>query len=364
MAGYVLSEAAIEKLRRTTDAEGRRVQNRPGRPAALPVDDGQAPEVYIVKATTGIAAFASSTPGSAECDVYRIATDGTLEGIENLVRTVYNLSTTALATNGIGLAVRDKFGQWFLTERSTLGGSGTNTITVTLHSSLGTIGDLDFTGTTKLSFEYDAGFAITAVSGTNALVTMADASATTRGTMGIVAQTFSGEKTFADKLFAQDGAEIDEFIRSSSIGVYTGTYAYLKQDLTSGQVRVGQWSSSGVSPSPTGTFLQFDIGSGSGSPPVCLLAADCPTGVGTTYDCRFMVERVTNTGAGYVWSSFGGATGTDVLGNDFVGGVVNGVATTLSGTTGNLLTIGGGGSLANASLSSLLQAAGGITGTL
>lgn len=83
-----------------------------------PEDGYQGPEVYVATAPVGgIPALtagvgtAGDVPGAAECVVHQIdRTRPTIDASSGAPRTVYNLSTTAVAGGATILAVRDKFG--------------------------------------------------------------------------------------------------------------------------------------------------------------------------------------------------------------------------------------------------------------
>lgn len=82
-----------------------------------------APEVYIAKVpTAGIPAMSGVVPGSAECDIYRIADSGTatpsLEAVDLYTKTVYNTLSTAASAGYVPIS-RDKFGHWLIS-----GGNG------------------------------------------------------------------------------------------------------------------------------------------------------------------------------------------------------------------------------------------------
>ncbi len=161
--GFILNEADRDALEAMLEEfRGRRL-NTTGRPR--PGEDLiiQAPEVYAAKAPeAGIPALTFSvgpgetgtgsdsvntaviTPGSAECEVYRLldsaGTDGSvfLESAD-FTRTVYNLSTERAPGNAWALIARDKFGSWWLAgapfgpdlpEPGTGTGTGTGAVTI------------------------------------------------------------------------------------------------------------------------------------------------------------------------------------------------------------------------------------------
>jgi hypothetical protein len=51
--GYVLTEDSLRTVRESVAGTKRQLQNPTGRPYALPVDDGQAPEVYVAAVPVG-----------------------------------------------------------------------------------------------------------------------------------------------------------------------------------------------------------------------------------------------------------------------------------------------------------------------
>jgi hypothetical protein len=80
----------------------------------------RSPEVYIARPTedTGIPALTEEagtgigdTPGSAECDIYRINLAGDLEPVGDYSQTVFNLSVVPIPQQWI-IVERDKYGAW------------------------------------------------------------------------------------------------------------------------------------------------------------------------------------------------------------------------------------------------------------
>lgn len=92
------------------------------RQAGSAPDDDQlwTPEVYVAYVPSAISALAPHTTGTiaddvvtgVACRMFRLnEIDGTLTDI-NLSRTLYNLTSSAIAADTWALAVRDKFGRW------------------------------------------------------------------------------------------------------------------------------------------------------------------------------------------------------------------------------------------------------------
>lgn len=115
--GYYLSpEEAADFL-----AMRQEFRTRRGNPQLRPAENpstGPAPEVYVAKAPTGgIPPITGTTPGSAECDIYRLVDSG-LEAVgAGVSRTVYNLSTFRF--NSWVTLTRDKYGKWFAQQSAT-----------------------------------------------------------------------------------------------------------------------------------------------------------------------------------------------------------------------------------------------------
>ena len=87
-------------------------------PQPEPISAFQSPDVYIAKVpSTGIDALDGSTPGSKECDLYRIQ-DGEMSSM-GITRTIYNLSINAIAESYV-LVTKTKGGSWI----ASTGGGG------------------------------------------------------------------------------------------------------------------------------------------------------------------------------------------------------------------------------------------------
>jgi hypothetical protein len=118
---FVLSEADVKVLQDSVGELRRMVQNIAGRAVPRP-DDPEAPEVYIALTPSGgIPARSGVVLGSASCDVYKVISDSLLSA--GFTRTVYNLSTTAVAGSIYVQVKRDKFGTWLAEQPSGSGGS-------------------------------------------------------------------------------------------------------------------------------------------------------------------------------------------------------------------------------------------------
>lgn len=105
-------QASIDKVRRLSN-------NAAGRGRATE-DDTPAPEVYVARTpAAGISRIDGLTPGSAECDIWRIIPDQdpsiapTLQQVSSFNKTVYNLGPTDIQGNRWVTVLRDKFGYWF-----------------------------------------------------------------------------------------------------------------------------------------------------------------------------------------------------------------------------------------------------------
>ncbi|MFA5056486.1 MAG: hypothetical protein WC485_00095 [Opitutaceae bacterium] len=107
-----LTEEDHRDLRRILAQWRARPQNRAASTSlSLP---GQTPDVYVAQAPSGgLPALSGTTPGQAECDIYKIVE---VTGVPTLIsagimRAIYNLSATAI-TSGWFQVNRDKFGKW------------------------------------------------------------------------------------------------------------------------------------------------------------------------------------------------------------------------------------------------------------
>lgn len=124
----VLSLSDIRFLKNFIEEQKKGRQNTPLR--SSPVGTHQSPETYVavpkmdiqaLKTTTDAYGNPILTPGTAECDVYRVnQTDGTLIQIGLNIQ-VKNSAGSTLSTNIPILVTRDKLGQWWAVSG---GGSG------------------------------------------------------------------------------------------------------------------------------------------------------------------------------------------------------------------------------------------------
>ncbi len=90
-------------------------------------ENSQSPDVYVVRtpsagipaldvgSTTGSGSLEDDTPGSAECDVYRLVQTGGTYDLKptGVTRRIYNLDSVAASGNTWTLVARDKFGTWY-----------------------------------------------------------------------------------------------------------------------------------------------------------------------------------------------------------------------------------------------------------
>lgn len=110
-AGFVLSEGDRDTLRdfiRQTQLEAAQ-QERSQRP-----EHKYTQEVYIAKIPGGgLPARSGTTPGSANCTIYRIVDGPSIKVAgTSLTKKVYNLSTTAIAADSYIAIKRDAWGNW------------------------------------------------------------------------------------------------------------------------------------------------------------------------------------------------------------------------------------------------------------
>jgi hypothetical protein len=145
---FVLTEESAKILQRLLDDYSRMRKNRPG--LTFDSEAITTPDVYVARTPgTGIpalrmdldtgtgtlpvgtaSAFQGNTPGSAECNIYRALYTSTTPNLMpiGITRTVLNLSTTAVGGNDWVLVIRDKFGQWYVTDVA--GGGGSSSLRV------------------------------------------------------------------------------------------------------------------------------------------------------------------------------------------------------------------------------------------
>jgi hypothetical protein len=127
---FLLNESDRKVLARLISEEAHRLRREPANPDGGRADHEEMfpPEVYVVLtpsggipalaegADTGTAAGAGDLPGFADCSIYKVVTTNPpqLSPVSGLSRRVYNLSFSNFPGNAWALAVRDKFGNWFL----------------------------------------------------------------------------------------------------------------------------------------------------------------------------------------------------------------------------------------------------------
>lgn len=111
MPSFFLSDSDVSLLRWALGIlRGLRI-NTPG--GNVEIQPQFAPEVYVAKpvASGGLAALSSNTPGSGDCDIYKINSSGDLEDAGFNQSTVYNVRSTVVAQEYI-LVARTKYGHW------------------------------------------------------------------------------------------------------------------------------------------------------------------------------------------------------------------------------------------------------------
>lgn len=139
---YILSEREVQLLQDFIDRQRRSLVN----PQARYHSEEQirfAPDVYVARAPSGgipgLVDYAGTgsgeaTPGSAECDIYRLYDWGPVPGLvkmNTLTKTVWNISPSAVDPLSWVLVIRDKFGRWFTTGIDFPSGGDTGTGTGT-----------------------------------------------------------------------------------------------------------------------------------------------------------------------------------------------------------------------------------------
>jgi hypothetical protein len=116
--GYLISEEDYRIFQKLIARERAREQVPRNRPVSyVPGLDHTAPEIYIAKPKTSIAALASAKPGEGLFEAYQIQDnsegDPELFSVGGLEKLGFNLSSSALSTSTYYILVRDKFGNWF-----------------------------------------------------------------------------------------------------------------------------------------------------------------------------------------------------------------------------------------------------------
>lgn len=127
---YLLTEDDVRTLRAVLAAVKGRRQNTTGRPGPWE-DDPTSPEMYAAKTPSGgIPAMAGVTPGSADCEIYRLIPSGAVWVLESMGaadKEVFSLAATEVAGNEWVLVQRDKHGRWWVSgtgSTSPTGGGG------------------------------------------------------------------------------------------------------------------------------------------------------------------------------------------------------------------------------------------------
>ncbi len=213
---FVLTEESAKILQRLLDDYGRGRKNRPG--LTFDSDDYNTPDVYVARTPgTGIpalrmdldtgtgtrpigtaSAFQGNTPGSAECNIYRVLYTSTTPNLMpvGITRAVLNLSTTAVAANSWVIVIRDKFGQWYVLQMGS-GGEAGATITVrSRDSSSGSSVYTTFTSINTMDFWLTTGVKATLAAAGRILIEMVAANyPSTWGVVTNTSQIFAGPKT-------------------------------------------------------------------------------------------------------------------------------------------------------------------------
>ena len=117
---FYLTEADLKTIKEYLKVSDDRRGNSPSK--HQPQEGYLTPEVYMAYAGSGIPAIGGTntgsgtnySPGSASCNIYSInLTTGYLQQVQNVTKTVYNLSSTAVPTGWVVIQ-RDKFGNWLV----------------------------------------------------------------------------------------------------------------------------------------------------------------------------------------------------------------------------------------------------------
>lgn len=112
--GYLLSQEDRDLIQEfLKQNRGRSFNTLRGGPAAG--DQFFTSDIHVAKAPVGgIPARSGNTPGKVEdVQIYRLGTDDILAEIPGLVKTIHNLSTSAIAEDEYVRVVKDKFGEWY-----------------------------------------------------------------------------------------------------------------------------------------------------------------------------------------------------------------------------------------------------------
>lgn len=114
--------------------------------------------IYIAKTRVGgIPALVGTTPGKADCDIYKLipnGTDKTIVAVDTLFHTVYNLSSEAVAANAYIIIEQDRYGSWIAGSALTTAvvGSGSGTAVVGSGTGSGSAAYVDAGSTFYCSF--------------------------------------------------------------------------------------------------------------------------------------------------------------------------------------------------------------------
>lgn len=154
-----LSKNDVKLIQELLDASRRRTGIR----SRTQEDDWPSPDTYVVYAShdipaaTGSAGTGSgydSTPGSAECNVFKLMSDGTL-GSMGFTVTVYNVARTAISANRWLLATRDKLGDYYATA-SVDADSVSTLVESVVAAAIATARETEFTWTSTVTSNYAA----------------------------------------------------------------------------------------------------------------------------------------------------------------------------------------------------------------
>lgn len=192
---FFLTEEDANILKAVIKRERDLIVNTRGKHSPEP-DNGPAPDTYVALVPGGgMTARVGTTPGQADCDVYRI-TSGSLTQIASLAnKTVYNLSSSTIAASGYIVITKTKGGAWI----SATDPSSSSSLTV---EEVG--GATLVSGVTLLIFDQVDGFVVsplgTGSTGTGtARVDMLPASPAQAGNVSIANQILgSGVKSVVD----------------------------------------------------------------------------------------------------------------------------------------------------------------------
>lgn len=132
VSGYILSGDDVAVLKKMVDwfrKSGHGLLEDEGYPSPY-----QSPDTYVALLPDGgIAALSGSTPGAAECDIYRLIVEGTAGSLAtmNMTRLVFNLSSEAVTGSYVPVT-RTKSGAWIITSAYNELATGTASCTSSL----------------------------------------------------------------------------------------------------------------------------------------------------------------------------------------------------------------------------------------